>query len=76
MKLVALQDDSLKNRKFLRCESKMTDSHCGQGNKAHDAGGTPRHMAGAMALLYEEDVLFTSSPIKGVLLQLVSRGTR
>ena len=53
VKLVALQDDSLKNRKFLRYESKMTDSHCGRGNKAQDAGATRRHKAGSMALLPE-----------------------
>lgn len=45
MKLVALQKDSLKNRKYLRCESKTTDAHSGQGNKAQNAGDRqPSHL--------------------------------
>lgn len=74
MKLVALQTDSLKNRKFLRCESKTTDARCGQCNKAQDAGVDSHHILGSMAVQSKENVV-TPSPVKGVLLLLVSRGT-
>lgn len=39
MRLRALQDESLKNRKFLRYEFETTDAQCGRGNKAQEAGG-------------------------------------
>lgn len=75
MKPVALRDDSLKNRKFLRCESEMTDAQFGQCNKAHDAGVRRCHMVGSIAVQSEEDLL-TPSLVKAVMLRLVSRGTR
>ena len=39
MRLEALQDESLKNRKLLRCEFETTDAQCGRGDKAQEAGG-------------------------------------
>lgn len=72
MRLRALQDESLKKRKLLRCEFKTTDAQCGRGNKAQEAGGRKQEAAVPMAVQSKGNAL-TRNPVKGVLLRLVSR---